>query len=224
MLSEAFENYGIKDYVVVEKGDVKIAVIGMFGKDALACVVNPPLLFKDPVEGMKDTSYNIINNYLNGANDAVTMLKRVVDYTNTIDKPTVVVFFGDHLPHLDTEFEGYGQLGYDIYGDTIEDELNKHRVPFLIIGNDAYLKDNEPSVNGNIGNISSNFLSTLMLKYMNMDLPPFYDFVDNVFSELQVITPTYFCSNGQYGQLYNDKQLNLINQYKFLQYYNMKEY
>ena len=55
MLSEAFENYGIKDYVVVEKGDVKIAVIGMFGKDALACVVNPPLLFKDPVEGMKDT-------------------------------------------------------------------------------------------------------------------------------------------------------------------------
>ena len=177
-----------------------------------------------PVEGMKDTSYNIINNYLNGVNDAVNMLTRVVEYTNTIDKPTVVVFFGDHLPHLDTEFEGYGQLGYDIYGDTIEDELNKHRVPFLIIGNDAYLKDNEPSVNGNIGNISSNFLSTLMLKYMNMDLPPFYDFVDNVFSELQVITPTYFCSNGQYGQLYNDKQLNLINQYKYLQYFNMKEY
>ncbi|MBQ3114836.1 MAG: LTA synthase family protein [Clostridia bacterium] len=177
-----------------------------------------------PVKGMSDTTYNIINNYLNGIYDAVNMLKRVVDYTNTIDKPTVVVFFGDHLPHLDTDFLGYGQIGYDIYGDTIEHELNKHRVPFLVLGNNAYLKDNKPSVKGNIGNISSNFLSMLMLKYMNIDLPPFFDFVDNLFAELQVITPSYFISNGQNGQLYDDKQLNLINQYKHLQYFNMKEY
>ncbi len=30
-IQSAFENYGVKDYVVVEKGDVKIAVVGVFG-------------------------------------------------------------------------------------------------------------------------------------------------------------------------------------------------
>ena len=36
-IQSAFENYGVKDYVVVEKGDVKIAVVGVFGVDALKC-------------------------------------------------------------------------------------------------------------------------------------------------------------------------------------------
>ena len=55
MLSDAFENYGVKDYVIIEKADVKVAVTGLFGKDCLACVVAPPLVFKDPVEGLKET-------------------------------------------------------------------------------------------------------------------------------------------------------------------------
>ena len=55
LLKSVFDNYGIKDYVMVEKGDVKIAVIGVFGEDALDCVVNPPLLFKNPAEAVKET-------------------------------------------------------------------------------------------------------------------------------------------------------------------------
>lgn len=34
-IQSAFETYGVKDYVMVQKGDVKIAVVGVFGKDAL---------------------------------------------------------------------------------------------------------------------------------------------------------------------------------------------
>ena len=55
MLWDAFENYGVKEYIVLEKGDVKIAVTGLFGKDCNNCVVNPPLLYKDAVEAMKET-------------------------------------------------------------------------------------------------------------------------------------------------------------------------
>lgn len=47
MLYDAFENLGVKEYVVLEKGDVKVAVTGVFGKDCLACVVAPPLVFED---------------------------------------------------------------------------------------------------------------------------------------------------------------------------------
>ena len=55
MLFDAFENYGVKEYLVVEKGDVKVAVTGVFGIDCLACVVNPPLIFENPIEAMKET-------------------------------------------------------------------------------------------------------------------------------------------------------------------------
>ena len=34
---DAFAAYGVSDYTVLEKGDVDIAVVGVFGKDALAC-------------------------------------------------------------------------------------------------------------------------------------------------------------------------------------------
>lgn len=55
MLYDAFENYGMKEYVVLEKGDVKIAVTGLFGEDCLDCVPNAPLVFENPVEAAKET-------------------------------------------------------------------------------------------------------------------------------------------------------------------------
>ena len=55
LILDAFENYGVKDYMVVEKGGVKIAVLGVFGKDAKACVAKCPVVFEDPVEAVKET-------------------------------------------------------------------------------------------------------------------------------------------------------------------------
>lgn len=55
LLKTAFDNYDINDYVVIEKNGVRIAVIGVFGEDCLDCVPNCPLLFKNPVEAVKET-------------------------------------------------------------------------------------------------------------------------------------------------------------------------
>ena len=54
-IQSGFETYGVKDYVVIQKGDTKIAVTGAFGKDSLKCAPTCELLFKDPVEAVKDT-------------------------------------------------------------------------------------------------------------------------------------------------------------------------
>lgn len=54
-IQSGFETYGVKDYVVIQKGDTKIAVTGVFGKDSLECAPTCELLFKDPVEAVKDT-------------------------------------------------------------------------------------------------------------------------------------------------------------------------
>lgn len=62
LLAEGFDAYGIKDYVVLKKGDVDIAVTGVFGMDALACAPTCELLFKDPAEAVKETVEEIKKN------------------------------------------------------------------------------------------------------------------------------------------------------------------
>ena len=61
-IQSAFETYGVKDYVMVQKGDVKIVVVGVFGKDALECAPTCELSFKDPVEAVKQTVEEIRKN------------------------------------------------------------------------------------------------------------------------------------------------------------------
>ena len=55
LIWDGFTAYGVKDYVVLEKGDVDVAVIGVFGEDALACAPTCELLFEEPVEAVKET-------------------------------------------------------------------------------------------------------------------------------------------------------------------------
>lgn len=55
LIAEGFDAYGVKDYVVLEKDDVDVAVIGVFGIDSLACAPTCELIFKDPVEAVKET-------------------------------------------------------------------------------------------------------------------------------------------------------------------------
>lgn len=55
LLKDAFEIYGMKDYVVLTKGDVKIAVLGIFGEDSLSCAPTCVLKFKNASEAAAAT-------------------------------------------------------------------------------------------------------------------------------------------------------------------------
>lgn len=54
-LRAGFDAYNIKDYAVFQKGNVRVAVLGVFGKDALACAPTCELLFRDPIEAVRET-------------------------------------------------------------------------------------------------------------------------------------------------------------------------
>ena len=58
-LKDAFAAYGVSDYTVLEKSDVDIAVVGVFGKDALACAPTCELKFEDPIEAVKQAVADI---------------------------------------------------------------------------------------------------------------------------------------------------------------------
>lgn len=46
----AYENYGVKDYVIIERGGVYYAIFGIFGVDADDCAPNSGMVFEDPAE------------------------------------------------------------------------------------------------------------------------------------------------------------------------------
>lgn len=62
LLQESFGQFGVKDYVMLQKGDVRIAVTGVFGKDSLACAPTCALTFREPAEAVKDTVEKIREN------------------------------------------------------------------------------------------------------------------------------------------------------------------
>lgn len=61
-LKDAFEAYGSAEYTVITKGDVDIAVFGIFGKDSLAYSPTCVLVFKEPVEAAKEIVAEINEN------------------------------------------------------------------------------------------------------------------------------------------------------------------
>ena len=116
LLKTAFENYGIKDYMVTEKNGVKIAVTGVFGVDALACVVNPPLVFEDPIEAVKETVADI------KANEEADMIV-CVSHSGTWEDPekSEDELLAKAVPELDLIISGHTHTKLDeaiVHGNT----------------------------------------------------------------------------------------------------------
>lgn len=101
-LQTAFENYGVADYIVVKKGDVNIAITGVFGEDSLDCVPNCPLVFKNPVEAVKETVCKIQKN------ETVDMIVCVSHSgTNEDEKKSEDEILAKSVPELDLIISGH---------------------------------------------------------------------------------------------------------------------
>jgi len=178
-------------------------------------------------DNMDDTLYNVVNNYMNGLSDADNLLGKVTDYASTLNTPTVVIFFGDHLPYFDSELQSYQDIGYDITANNLDSLKLKYTTPYIIWGNDAakelIVSQGGTVLTGQSNDISSNYLGLELLKYINMDLPPFFHFLNKLQNEINIITPYYYSLNNTFS-LELPKELNdLLDDYKIWEYYNLKE-
>ena len=116
LLLDAFENYGVQEYVVIEKGDVRVAITGVFGKDCLDCVPNCPLDFQDPVEATAQTVRTIREN------EEVDMIV-CVSHSGTWeeDDKSEDEILAKEVPELDLIISGHTHTKLDepiVHGDT----------------------------------------------------------------------------------------------------------
>lgn len=115
-IKEAFQTYGVTEYVVIEKSNVKIAVTGLFGKDCLDCAPTCPLLFKDPVEAAKEVVTEIREN------EDVDMIV-CVSHCGTWDNPdkSEDEILAKEVPDIDLIISGHTHTKLEepiVHGDT----------------------------------------------------------------------------------------------------------
>lgn len=104
---------------------------------------------------LSDAAHLSVENYTTGVYMADQALLKLVNYIDSRDKDTILVYFGDHLPTLGADKAAYKETGF-IDKDEITDDQWKAimRTPFLIYSNFP-LKESKMLKQGNDNSISS---------------------------------------------------------------------
>lgn len=116
LLRDAFETYGIRDYTIVTKGGLRIAVLGVFGVDSLACAPTCVLKFRDASEAAAETVAEI------RAKENVDMIV-CVSHSGTSDdeKKSEDEILAKNVPDIDLIISGHTHSTLDEpirHGDT----------------------------------------------------------------------------------------------------------
>ena len=93
--------------------------------------------FTPAASGWSEASCHILNNYLDGISDTISELTRFTGELEQLDRPTVLVFFGDHKPWLGNDAAVYQELGVDLQPETLTGFSNYYATPYLIWANSA---------------------------------------------------------------------------------------
>lgn len=102
LLKDAFDAYGMKDYTMITKGDVKIAVLGIFGEDSLACAPTCVLKFKDASKAAAETVAEIRAN-----EDADMILCVSHSGTNPDERKSEDEILAKNVPEIDLIISGH---------------------------------------------------------------------------------------------------------------------
>ncbi|MBE6701633.1 MAG: LTA synthase family protein [Ruminococcaceae bacterium] len=103
-----------------------------------------------------------VQNFTQGVYEADLALKKLVDYIDSREKETVLVYFGDHLPTLGANYGAYRESGaIDLNGMT--GDMNKflYSTPFLIYSNFPLEESEMVKVGGDNEIASYNILNAL---------------------------------------------------------------
>ena len=169
--------------------------------------------------------------YLRGVRDSSQMIYQLAQYLDTLDEPTLLVFFGDHLPNLGSD--AYNELGMPIGNtDSPENILEAYKTPFMIYGNTAYCNQNDIAAqkqalelpqNGVINNI---YLGAAVLELTELNgRDGYFDFLNYARRLLPVFRDrekAYILPDGNYTNAISDKKLlDIIKKIDWWQYHRL---
>ena len=159
------------------------------------------------VKDYNDESHFDVNQYLSLVKKSDEAFEYLVNYFKKYDEPTIIMMFGDHQPNL---VENYPEVFGEENGEYDE---KKYIVPMILWSN----YDIEEK---NLGDISMNYLSSILLDTANVEKNKYMQFLEKLYKEYPVITAnTYKKSGGNYNNYENIPEEFKL--YEYMQYNNM---
>ncbi|WP_248925236.1 LTA synthase family protein [Paenibacillus hamazuiensis] len=135
----------------------------------------------------------ILETYAQGISDADRMLETLVDYFTRSQEPTVIVFFGDHLPHFEEDYRVYRDTGY-ISGDSDPQFLEKmHKTPVIVWNN--FSRQPKESLD-----ISPSFLGPYVLNLAGVQGTPYTEFLYNLSKRMPIFPPKEYFDKYRINQ------------------------
>ncbi|PKJ57485.1 LTA synthase family protein [Bacillus sp. SN10] len=153
-----------------------------------------------------------LETYTEGLRRSDEALQYLIEQLDNLDRPTLLVFFGDHLPSLGTNKSFYKENGYITNEKTPSERLAMAQTPLLMYANFDMSNDN-------LGVVSPIHFSNLIFDYAGLNKSLFYQFLSELYKEIPVLRDELKVDKN--GEVINDltkKQKEMLEQYKMLQY------
>lgn len=157
--------------------------------------------------------------YLSLAKHSDDAFKNLISYLEGIDEPTMVLFFGDHMPPIEQKFyeEIYKKRGTSLFTlNNLEDLQTKFTVPFRIWANyDIEEQD--------LGIISANYLSSILLNTANLEMSDYNKFLLKLREEIPAMNVNgYIGADGKYYRYDEESPYSKdLEEYEKYQYNNL---
>ncbi len=130
---------------------------------------------------LDETSLTSVTTYTQGAADADRMLRDLVDYIDSRERPTVLLFYGDHIPNLS---QAYVKSGVMPGNGTPEERMYMYSTPFVLYTNTGAASDMLPEKTGN--EISTYYLLEVIARMTGFAETPYMRLLADFYSRVPV--------------------------------------
>lgn len=161
-------------------------------------------------------NYNKANKYLSLVKASDDAFRELINYFTKVKEPTIICMFGDHQPTVETDFIAE-VMGVDsLSGLSPEQEQLRHTTPFIIWAN----YDIEEM---QIDKLSSNYLSSLVLKVAGVKLTEYNKYLLKLAETLPVIDTVGYIDNENNYYKWSDVSpySSILDEYEKIQYNNI---
>ena len=181
---------------------------------------NESLSYK--VSPVADKDYPEAEEYLSLLRISDDALSRLITYFEQVDRPTVIILFGDHQPNLGDGFQEY--LKQQIDDQDANNALNRYKTELFVWANydisDSELATMEDEM------ISNNYVTCFLSDIIGIDRTPFQAFEAEMHEKIPVLNASYILTTD--GTMYNANSESIppdladwLEKYETFQHYGL---
>ncbi|WP_258000453.1 sulfatase-like hydrolase/transferase [Bacillus sp. Marseille-P3661] len=142
-------------------------------------------------------SIDSLTSYTQGVVEADRSLEELINYYKKSEEPTILVFFGDHLPFLGANYLTYLEAGYiESAGPWSLEEYQRMRATPLVLWSNYMVEKVELPV------MSGSFLPPYIMELAQLEKPLYYQFLEHYSGQLSGFTTSIKTTPN--GELYKD--------------------